>query len=137
MEDNIHQTQISSSMESGSNSETSVIDRLSGSLHSLSELDVSDEAANLIEKYIAPSMGGLMALLAAYFVAKFLSRQVSRVVCKRVDETLGIFIGKIVFYGLMILAITVVLPTVGIEVSGLMAVLATAGFAIGLAFQGT
>lgn len=127
----------SQTSEAISNTSTSAIEKLTGSIKSISNGQVSEGTLALVNEFLLPAAGGLLALLAAYFLAKFLSRQVRRMVVAKVDETLGKFAGKLVFYGIAIVSITVILPTVGVEVSGLMAILATAGFAIGLAFQGT
>jgi len=56
---------------------------------------------------------------------------------KRVDETLGRFVGKLVYYLVMVSALLGVLQYFGIGIASFAAVLAAAGFAIGLAFQGT
>jgi len=79
----------------------------------------------------------LLAVIVAYFFAKLLARWVSAGMCKRVDVTLGKFAGKITFYSVITLALTIILPRVGFEIAGLAAVMAAAGFAVGLSFQGT
>ncbi|MEM6458361.1 MAG: mechanosensitive ion channel family protein [Planctomycetota bacterium] len=79
----------------------------------------------------------LLVLIVAYFVGKFLSRAVSAPVAKKVDPTLGKFAGKLVFYIVMIGALLGVLSRFGINIATFAAVIAAAGFAIGLAFQGT
>ncbi len=53
------------------------------------------------------------------------------------DETLGRFAGNVVFYAVMIFAVLGVLGMFGVSVASFAAVLASAGFAIGLAFQGS
>ncbi len=88
-------------------------------------------------KYIIPAAMGILALLVAYFVAKFASRVCSTPIRERVDETLGKFVGKLVFYAIMVATIVWVIGSQGIDVTSFAAVLAAAGFAIGLAFQGT
>ncbi|MCC9600889.1 mechanosensitive ion channel [Stieleria sp. JC731] len=80
---------------------------------------------------------GLIAIFCGYFVARYLSRIISSPICKRVDETLGRFVGNAIFYSTMIGLITFVASNLGFELGGLTAVLAATGFAIGLAFQGT
>jgi small conductance mechanosensitive channel len=102
-------------------------------LEGLMRGEVSPMAIELLIK------GGvaLLALIVTYFVAKLLARWVGTAMCKRVDVTLGKFAGKITFYGVIALALTILLPRVGFEIAGLAAVLAAAGFAIGLSFQGT
>lgn len=80
---------------------------------------------------------GLGVIFIGYLFAQYISKLVSRPVCRRVDETLGKFVGRIVFY-LIVLGVTgAVLSKLGAPLGGLAAMLAAAGFAIGLAFQGT
>lgn len=80
---------------------------------------------------------GLFAIFIGYMVAKYVMRVISQPVCRRVDETLGKFIGNMVFYSIMLGVVGAVLSTIGVPLGGLAAMLAAAGFAIGLAFQGT
>jgi small conductance mechanosensitive channel len=80
---------------------------------------------------------GLGVIFLGYLVAKYVSRVVSRPICRRVDETLGRFIGKVFFYGIMVGVVASVLSKLGAPLGGLAVMLAAAGFAIGLAFQGT
>ncbi|MCR9202352.1 MAG: mechanosensitive ion channel [Planctomycetaceae bacterium] len=91
----------------------------------------------LISDYAIPAVGALLALIIGYMVAKLLARIISAPVRKRVDETLGRFVGKMVYYSVMTCIVIAVLSTVGIEVASFAAILAAAGFAIGMAFQGT
>lgn len=92
-------------------------------------------------EHLMPSMffaaAGLGVIFLGYLVASYVSRVISRPVCRRVDETLGKFVGKIVFYTIMLGVTGAVLSKLGMPLGGLAAMLAAAGFAIGLAFQGT
>jgi small conductance mechanosensitive channel len=94
-----------------------------------------------LDSKLATRVGdGLLAmtlLVAAYFVSKGLSRYTAAAVCRRVDETLGRFLGRLTFYSAFIAATLGILAQFGVSVAGAMAVLTAAGFAIGLAFQGT
>lgn len=80
---------------------------------------------------------GLFVVFLGYLVAKYLMRVISTPVCRRVDETLGKFVGKVVFYAVMAGVVGAVLTKLGAQLGGLTALLAAAGFAVGLAFQGT
>jgi len=80
---------------------------------------------------------GLGVIFIGYLVASYLSRIISKPVCQRVDETLGKFVGKVVFYCVLAAVVGGVLSKMGLQLGGLTAMLAAAGFAIGLAFQGT
>jgi len=88
-------------------------------------------------RYIVPASMSLLAVFVGYLAAKFLARVISGPICKRIDETLGRFIGRVVFYGVLASVLVMVLNVVGFRMSGLATILAAAGFAIGLAFQGT
>ena len=97
----------------------------------------ADSGWALLIRFGVPTIVALVLLIVAYFVASFLARICSLPVRRRVDETLGRFIAKLVFYGVMICALLGVLQYFGIGVTSFAAVVAAAGFAIGLAFQGT
>ncbi|XZE53525.1 mechanosensitive ion channel family protein [Planctomycetaceae bacterium SH139] len=96
-----------------------------------------EPALGLLTDIAVPALLALLGLGVSYLVAKFLARLISAPICRKVDETLGRFAGKFVFNGLMICAVIGVASTVGLNVTSFAAVLAAAGFAIGMAFQGT
>ncbi len=91
----------------------------------------------LASTYLIPAALALLAIFIGYLVANYVSRIISHPVCRRVDETLGKFVGRVVFYSILISVVGATLSQVGVKMGGLAAVLAAAGFAIGLAFQGT
>jgi small conductance mechanosensitive channel len=91
----------------------------------------------LVEQYAVPAITALLVLVIGYFAAKLLSRMASLPVRRKVDETLGRFTGKLVFYSIMLFTILGVLGMFGVSVTSFAAVIGAAGFAIGLAFQGT
>ena len=106
----------------------------------LQEGDVShllDYATAHLLPAVLYSAAGLAVIFIGYLVASYLSRVISKPVCRRVDETLGRFVGRIVFYGVLIGVVGAVLSKMGAPLGGLAAMLAAAGFAVGLAFQGT
>ena len=121
----------------GKEGAVSLVDSVTQSYQSLLRGELTEGVSAVLQKVVVPGAMGLLGLIAGYFIAKFLAGRIAATICKRVDETLGKFVGKILFYGMMLIACIIVLSRVGVEVSGFMAVLATAGFAIGLAFQGT
>ena len=106
-------------------------------LEQLQRGELSDASWKLIIQVALPAVGALALLIVAYFVAKYAARIVSNVLCRRVDQTLGKFGGKFTFYSLMAMSGIAICQTIGFDVTGFAAVLAAAGFAIGLAFQGT
>lgn len=91
----------------------------------------------LLVGYVVPVIGAVLILIVSYFVARLVSRIASSPVRSRVDETLGRFVGKLVFYTIMVFALLGVLGMFGVSITSFAAVVAAAGFAIGLAFQGT
>jgi small conductance mechanosensitive channel len=84
-----------------------------------------------------PATLALLFLFIGYLAAKFLGRMIAGSICKRVDETLGRFAGRFVFYSVLTCTLIGVASTVGVNVTSFAALLAAAGFAIGMAFQGT
>lgn len=82
-------------------------------------------------------LGAILFLVVAYFVAKTLARIASTPVRRRVDETIGRFVSKLVYYAIMVCALLGVLQSMGVSVTSFAAVIAAAGFAVGLAFQDT
>lgn len=111
-----------------------------GVAESLSDIlsgNLGSGASSLIIKVLVPAGIALLMLIVTYFVARFISRLVAAAVCKRVDQTLGKFSGKFTFYSIMIVVGLTILQNAEVPVTGFAAVLAAAGFAIGLAFQGT
>lgn len=111
-----------------------------GAIDSYTELlngRLSEGASSLVLKVIVPAAAALLLLIVTYFVARLIGRWAAAFVCKRIDKTLGTFAGKVTFYAVMILVGLTVLQTANVDVTGFAAVIAAAGFAIGLAFQGT
>jgi small conductance mechanosensitive channel len=99
--------------------------------------ELNEASTKLLFSVIVPAVIAIVTIVVLYFVAKLLSRWTATAVCKRVDETLGKFAGRLVYYGIMTLGSLAILSKAGISVAGAATVLAAAGFAIGLAFQGT
>ena len=96
------------------------------------------EAISLLAAgYLLPAALAVLAIFIGYLFASYLSRVASGPVCRRVDQTFGKFIGKVIFYGVLLGVVAAVLSQVGVKLGGLATILAAAGFAIGLAFQGT
>jgi small conductance mechanosensitive channel len=109
---------------------------VSEALQGLKEGDIQ-KAWPLLQGYVVPAVEVLLLLIVSYMAAKFISRIISAPVQKRVDETLGRFIGKVVYYAIMISVLIAVLGKFGFQVTSFAAILASGGFAIGMAFQGT
>ncbi|MCA9130668.1 MAG: mechanosensitive ion channel [Planctomycetales bacterium] len=112
---------------------TSIVDSVQGLMRG----DVSEAASTLVLRAVLPAVVALLMLVVAYFVAKLVARWVSTAMCARVDQTLGRFAGKFSFYTVFIVSALAILQTAGVSITSFAAIMAAAGFAIGLAFQGT
>lgn len=113
---------------------------LNDAVMSLIEGDFAS-ASEFFETTVAPNLWnasfGLAVIFCGYFVARYLSRITSRPIRQRVDETFGRFVGTAIFYSVMLSIIAAVASKLGAPLGGMAAILAAAGFAVGLAFQGT
>ena len=98
---------------------------------------VTDYATTHLLPSLISAAIGLAVIFVGYMVAKYVSRIISSPICRKVDETLGRFAGKMVFYLILFGVTGAVLSSLGAPLGGLAALLAAAGFAVGLAFQGT
>ncbi len=112
------------------------IGRLGEAVSSMLGGDVG-AANSLVGKRMEHTAIALLIIIVTYFAAKLVARWVSAGICHRVDETLGKFLGRLTFYTIMICVGMSILSFVGIGVAGPAAVFTAAGFAVGLAFQGT
>ena len=91
-----------------------------------------------IKSYGFEALIVLIILLVAWVIAGWVGGTLSRALRKaHIEETLALFFGKLVRWGILILAALACLQRFGINTASFAAVMAAAGFAIGLAFQGT
>ncbi|MEM6259575.1 MAG: mechanosensitive ion channel domain-containing protein [Planctomycetota bacterium] len=82
--------------------------------------------------------GAIIILVAAFVLGKIIARIVSRAAEKaKVDMTLSRFFGKMVYYLVLVIGVMTALGTVGVAVTSFAAILAAAGFAVGMALSGT
>ena len=128
-------------VESGPHTQLTMAESISRWLNDafggLARGELNEASTKLLFSVIVPAVIAIVTIIALYFIAKLLSRWTAAGVCKRVDETIGKFAGRLVYYGIMTLGSLAVLSKAGISVAGAATILAAAGFAIGLAFQGT
>lgn len=84
-------------------------------------------------------VGALIILIAGSMVAKFIGRRVEGLTLRTAsaDQSLASICRKVTYSAVMLIVIIVVLGKFGVETASLIAVLGTAGLAIGLALQGT
>lgn len=91
-----------------------------------------------IKTYGIEALVVLLILLVAWVIAGWAGGSLAKALRKaRVEETLALFFGKLVRWGILTLAVLACLQRFGINTASFAAVLAAAGFAIGLAFQGS
>ena len=114
-----------------------LVDETKAAFSGLMKGEVTEATSDFLTKVIVPAGMALLALIVTYFIARLISRWVSASLCKRIDQTLGRFAGRFVFYAIMLIAGLSILQTAGVDGTSFAAVMAAAGFAIGLAFQGT
>jgi len=101
------------------------------------ELD-ANKYLDLIIEYGPKVVGVLVALFGAWIIAGWAERGVRKALERRdFDATLTRFFAKLARYVIIVGVVLGCLGVFGIETASFAAVLAAAGFAIGLAFQGT
>ncbi len=88
-------------------------------------------------KYLLPAAIALTFLIVGYMFASFVGRLIGTSVTRKLDITLGKFLGKMAKNIIMLLVLLGILGFFGVDVTSFAAILAAAGFAIGMALQGT
>lgn len=91
-----------------------------------------------INEYIIPAIGALVALAATWVIAGWVRRIIRRSLERtEFDLTLTRFFSNLAYYAVIVFGVLSALTLFGISVASFAAVLAAAGFAIGLALQGS
>lgn len=80
-------------------------------------------------------VAAILILIAAWILGSWVRGRVDKI--KKIDETLRSFLGGLIKYGILIVAVITIIGLFGIPMASLLAVLGAAGLAIGLALQGT
>ena len=91
----------------------------------------------LLNEYFVPAALALILLIVGYMAASFLGNLIGNMVTNRIDKTVGRFSGRMVKNTVMVLVLLGALGYFGVDVTSFAAILAAAGFAIGMALQGT
>ena len=88
---------------------------------------------------LARSLGiGLLILIFGWIAGKWANRlTIAAFSRKKLDEALGKFLASIIQYAILAATVIAALASVGIQTTGLLAIFASAGLAIGLALQGS
>ena len=101
--------------------------------------DTIDQVIVVISAYGLNVLGAIVILIVGLIASGWAARLTSSTLAKsrKVDETIRHFVSSLVRYAVIIFTGLAVLERFGVETTSFVAVLATAGLAIGLAFQGT
>lgn len=92
----------------------------------------------LVESYLMPLVWAIVILVASIIVGKMIAGMVRRASERaNADATLSAFFAKLVYYTVVILGVTFALSKFGIQMTSFAAILAAAGFAVGMALSGT
>lgn len=121
----------------------------------LGQADAGPEAASAVESMTDPSvwmtfltekgpaigiqvLGAIAILLVGRFIAGAVRRVIKKVMTKRgVDPSLIGFVGSLAYFALMAFTVIAVVGQFGVQTASFVAILGAAGFAIGMALQGT
>ncbi len=97
-----------------------------------------EQAQQLIIAYGAKIIGALAILIIGIWVSKLVANSFFKLMTKRkVDITLTKFVTSFIKVALTIFVIIASISQVGVETTSFIAVLGAAGFAVGLALQGS
>lgn len=91
----------------------------------------------LTDKYLIPAGVVIILMIVGLIVASFVGRVIGSVISSKVDKTLGKFSSKMIRNFIVFVVLLGVLSHYKIDVTSFAAVLAAAGFAVGMALQGT
>jgi len=96
------------------------------------------ETMGLVASYLLSAAALIGILVVGRYIAAWMRDGIRRGLDRPgMDKTLTRFAGNFAYYAIFLLAIFAGLETVGVETASFIAVLAAAGFAVGLALQGT
>lgn len=96
------------------------------------------EIPPIVITYAVRVLGAVVLLFVAFAVARWTKNATFNALKKsNLDLTLGKFFSNVARYVVLIVALVAILGLFGIDVTSIAAILAAAGFAIGLALQGT
>lgn len=93
--------------------------------------------SDLITSFLPKVVGVIVLLSAAWILGGWLSRKIRKSVSERLDLTIATFLGSLVKYGIVIMAVLGALTMFGFETTSFAALIGAAGLAVGLAMQGT
>lgn len=98
----------------------------------------TDAAMEMAMQYGPKILGAVLIIVLTFIIAKIVARIIHRFFEKaEFDETLERFFSKLIYYIVLVVGLTFALSAFGVEVTSLAAILAAAGFAVGMALSGT
>jgi len=104
----------------------------------LSQSYFSAETLSLVSGYVLKGLAFIAILVVGRYVGNWIRGTIRGSLEEpEVDRTLVRFAANFAYYAIFLLALFAGLETLGIETASFVAVLAAAGFAVGLALQGT
>lgn len=89
----------------------------------------------ILTRYGVPLLSGLLVLLIGLWLAKWLANTVMPRATVRMDPMLSAFLRNVAYVAALLIVALTAVRTVGIEITPLLAILGTAGLAIGLALK--
>ena len=101
--------------------------------------DLANQLSVAATDYALDIVFALLLLIAGWIVAGWIEKRIDKVLQRidRVDATLRSIATNLVRYTILILVMIAVLAQFGVQTTSIIAVLAAAGLAVGLALQGT
>ena len=108
-------------------------------------MDLDVEVDNVVQQLVAfvtnyglQIIGAILILLVGRIAAGLVKRSIRRVLTfRRVDPTIISFASSLAYFGILTVAVLAALTKFGIQTTSFVAVLGAAGFAVGLALQGS
>lgn len=90
----------------------------------------------LLETYGVPLLAAIVVLLVGMWLARRLSNAMPRATSRMgVDPMLGSFLRNVVYAASLVIVVILAIGTLGVQITPLLAVLGTAGLAVGLALK--
>lgn len=99
---------------------------------------LTETAVGMLSEWGLQVLGAVAVLVLGWTGAKWIRRSVRRALGRSgIDDTLVPFLSSLTYYTVLVFVGVAVLNLFGIQTASIIAVLGAAGFAVGLAFQGT
>lgn len=110
----------------------------SNSIGSFADVLKDVDWEQIVLEYGLPALGALVLLILGWFISAWAGAMVARALRRaRMEETIARFLGKLMRWMILLFVILGCVGLFGVDVTSFAAVIAAAGFAVGLAFQGT